>query len=221
MVSMEDQNKTGASPNRRQDIMDHAIDLFLMRGYAGTSMADLARACGIQKASLYHHFASKDALFVSCVTEGYEAATRLLEHIRDDASLSDTDRIRKAIATLYGVIVDSPVGRMSPLIAEVGMQMPEVASRFYEVFMRNQHDVLNEIIDKGLTNGTFRAHDRLGMEHMVFGPIVTLSLSREMLASSDRRDEFFPVDAIRKSHTAMILTLLGQIVGAQEEASGR
>jgi len=56
---------------------------------------------------------------------------------------------------------------------------------------------------------------------MVFGPIVTLSLSREMLASSDRRDEFFPVDAIRKSHTAMILTLLGQIVGAQEEASGR
>ena len=63
--------------------MGSAVTLFLARGYAGTSMADLAEACGIQKASLYHHFASKDALFVACVTEGYEEGTQCLLAIRD------------------------------------------------------------------------------------------------------------------------------------------
>lgn len=188
--------------------MGSAVTLFLARGYAGTSMADLAEACGIQKASLYHHFASKDALFAACVTEGYEEGTQCLLAIRD-AELKPAAKVSAAIATLYDVIVCSPVGRMSPLIAEVGTQMPDVAATFYTVFMRRQHDVFNEIVDVGLADGTFAPHDRMGMEHMVFGPIVTLSLSREMMAGSDQRDVLFPVDTIRDSHTAMILTLLG------------
>ncbi len=62
-------------------------DLFLTHGFAATSMSALARAVGVQKASLYHHFASKEALFIACVTEGYEAATvRKLEALRVDAS---------------------------------------------------------------------------------------------------------------------------------------
>lgn len=206
---MQARTKNPDASSRRRDIMEEAIALFLTRGYAGTSMSDLARACGIQKASLYHHFAGKDALFVACVTEGYEEGTRMLMAIRDDETLDDADRIRAAISTLYRIIVCSPVGRLSPLIAEVSTQMPDVADTFYQVFMRRQHDVFNDIVDRGLASSAFRPHDRLGMEHMVFGPIVTLSLSREMLAASERRDELFPVDEIRESHTAMILTLLG------------
>ena len=41
-----------------------AIDLFFRKGYFATSISEIARGCGIQKASIYHHFPAKeDILF--------------------------------------------------------------------------------------------------------------------------------------------------------------
>ncbi len=47
---------------RREQILDEATRLFAERGYDGTSMSDLATSVGLRKASLFHHFASKEEL---------------------------------------------------------------------------------------------------------------------------------------------------------------
>ena len=46
----------------RQRIYDAAIDLFAEKGFHGTSVRDLAQAVGVEAASLYHHFPSKQDL---------------------------------------------------------------------------------------------------------------------------------------------------------------
>jgi len=46
----------------RTRIIECAFRLFLERGYEGTSLNDLVKACGLSKGALYHHFADKDAL---------------------------------------------------------------------------------------------------------------------------------------------------------------
>lgn len=43
--------------------MKEATKLFAAKGYEGASMADLAELVGLRKASLFHHFPSKDALY--------------------------------------------------------------------------------------------------------------------------------------------------------------
>jgi AcrR family transcriptional regulator len=43
----------------RQRILDIALELFTERGFAGTSVADLAGRLGTSKAALYYHFRSK------------------------------------------------------------------------------------------------------------------------------------------------------------------
>jgi AcrR family transcriptional regulator len=43
-------------------IIDKARSLFAEKGYAETSMADIAEACNVQKPTLYHYFESKEAL---------------------------------------------------------------------------------------------------------------------------------------------------------------
>lgn len=54
---------TPAPGARKAEILDVATALFAERGYEGASMNDVAERVGIRKASLFYHFATKDALY--------------------------------------------------------------------------------------------------------------------------------------------------------------
>jgi AcrR family transcriptional regulator len=51
------------SAERVLQILSESARLFATSGYAGTSMRDIAEACGISKSLLYHHFTDKDEIF--------------------------------------------------------------------------------------------------------------------------------------------------------------
>lgn len=54
---------------RRQQLIETALDLFAARGLHGVSMDDIAEAAGVTKPVLYQHFASKRALFMELLDE--------------------------------------------------------------------------------------------------------------------------------------------------------
>jgi TetR/AcrR family transcriptional regulator len=58
-------NRAEKGSRRKEEIVEIATVLFAERGYAGASMADLAEAVGLRKASLFHHFPSKDLLYAA------------------------------------------------------------------------------------------------------------------------------------------------------------
>jgi len=74
------------SPKRRQ-VLDAATELFLAHGYGAVSMDGVARQANVSKATLYAHFASKDALFATIVHErgvtNQLDATLFPEHVAD------------------------------------------------------------------------------------------------------------------------------------------
>jgi AcrR family transcriptional regulator len=51
--------------DQRGMILERAAALFARRGYPGTSMNQVAEACGLSKATLYHYYKDKYALLVS------------------------------------------------------------------------------------------------------------------------------------------------------------
>lgn len=53
--------------NTKQAILDAALDLFSVKGFEATSISMITEAVGIRKASLYSHFASKQAMLDALV----------------------------------------------------------------------------------------------------------------------------------------------------------
>lgn len=207
--SMVEAKKTAPSA-RRHEIVEIATGLFLENGFAATSMATVAEAAGLTKASLYHHFPGKEELFAACVTHGYAAE---LERLRDIASGDASDapeKMQAAINALYETIISSQVGRMSPLIAEVSRSFPTVARSFHDDYIGPQHEILCKMIDEGVASGQFADVDRKVFLHLVFGPIVTLSLSREMFATFQDLEEHFPVAHLRDGHVEMLMQALAK-----------
>jgi len=72
-----------SAPRRRGEItaariLDAAEALFAERGYAGTTLRDVADAVGLRIPSLYNHFPSKDALYAAVLERGFGPVLDLL-----------------------------------------------------------------------------------------------------------------------------------------------
>jgi len=63
---------------RRQHILDVARRLFWERGFATTTMPQVARAAELAPGTLYLYFSSKNAIYVELLTEGYDELLRRL-----------------------------------------------------------------------------------------------------------------------------------------------
>jgi len=73
-----------------EHIRDTAAGLFARDGFSRTSMAELAAACGVSKALLYHYFDSKEALLFD-ILQAYLGD--LEKVVALDASAAETARI--------------------------------------------------------------------------------------------------------------------------------
>ncbi|AVX05933.1 HTH-type transcriptional repressor AcnR (plasmid) [Maritalea myrionectae] len=51
--------------NRRQDILDAALPIFVEKGYIGTTIADIRKASGATTGSIYHFFSGKPGLAIA------------------------------------------------------------------------------------------------------------------------------------------------------------
>jgi AcrR family transcriptional regulator len=84
------------SAQRREHILDTALEAFLRYGYRKTSMEDVARAAKISRPGLYFLFSSKEDLFVAAVTRALEADIAAAQRILADAQRPLRDRLLDA-----------------------------------------------------------------------------------------------------------------------------
>jgi AcrR family transcriptional regulator len=80
----------------KETIKSVAIDLFFKKGYFATSISDIAKGCGIQKASIYYHFAGKEELLFDIMES---TMIDLLASLKSSLATCENqeDRMRSAI----------------------------------------------------------------------------------------------------------------------------
>ncbi|WP_203568393.1 TetR/AcrR family transcriptional regulator [Aestuariimicrobium ganziense] len=101
----------------RAALLDAAQDRFASRGYAGTSIRQLASAVGIRESSVYKHFPSKQAILAA-----------LLERA--------TERVH-AVAATWGVSVDDPTAALSHYQDISTESLGEMAVGFLEMWLHD------------------------------------------------------------------------------------
>jgi AcrR family transcriptional regulator len=77
---------------RKDTILQHARHLFATKGFAETTMDDIAHACKMQKASLYHYFDSKNRILQEMIDLGCARWFSRLRQGKQAKNLEDTLR---------------------------------------------------------------------------------------------------------------------------------
>ena len=90
----------------REDILDAAAQVFRQKGFHGASMAAIANAVNLQKASLYHHVTSKQEILLALLDRALDMLT---EHIATIANqhLPADEKLRQMIRGYLKALADN------------------------------------------------------------------------------------------------------------------
>lgn len=83
-------------PNQRELILSQAAALFARQGYPGTSMNQVAEACGLSKPTLYHYMRDKYQLLVEITETHIRHLEALVEEVAQQ-DLAPEPRMRELI----------------------------------------------------------------------------------------------------------------------------
>jgi AcrR family transcriptional regulator len=140
----------------RDDILDAAAQVFRRKGYHGASMADIAKAVNLQKASLYHHVSSKQEILLALLDRALDL---LYEHIARIARENVPEQIKLArMMEAYLKTMTENIDLAAVLLLEHRSLDPELHAR--HVPNRDRFEALwREAIRSGIQDGVFRHVD--------------------------------------------------------------
>jgi len=113
---------------QKQHILDTATRLFVTHGYKGLSMREIAAATGLSKAGLYHHFKTKEELFIAVLEGNIDMVANIIEAAhRAHTTLRD-----QLMAILTGIFTLPPERRAIIRLAsqEMAALQPDTRHRF-------------------------------------------------------------------------------------------
>jgi len=141
---------------RREDIIDRAIDVFMAKGYEGTTVKDLVDATGLHPGSLYNAFGNKQAIYKAAL-ERFDT----MSPFNCLLSLADTAPPRESIKQLLEGVANPNLdsnGVAGCLItyaaAEVGATIEDLAESLHMSFQKME-DRLCRFIERGQECGDF------------------------------------------------------------------
>ncbi|KVW94688.1 TetR/AcrR family transcriptional regulator [Thiobacillus denitrificans] len=119
-----------------ESILDNALSLFRAKGYKSMSMADIGKASGLLKGSIYHHFPSKEAILISSIdrlSDHFEKAVFSLAH---SESMSEKQRLEAMVSAIEGYFIENKACVMAHLSMEAMQDTTQAKSQIQSFFRR-------------------------------------------------------------------------------------
>lgn len=183
----------------RTRITGSAIKLFSERGYDAASVDDICEEAGVSKGAFYHHFATKQALFLSLL-DGW---LKIVDNAIDATNQRPAPETFVQMATAFPRIFETAGGHL-PMILEFWLQ----ASRDEGVWKatiapyRRYQEYMASLIRKGIAEGTFVKVDPEIASRLIVATAMGLLLESLMDPKGARWDK------VAHESTTMLLNIL-------------
>ncbi|MCX7753730.1 MAG: TetR/AcrR family transcriptional regulator [Anaerolineales bacterium] len=136
----------------RDDILQSAAQVFRQKGFHGASMADIAEAVQLQKASLYHHFGSKQEILLELLDRALEMVTVRMAEVMMQP-IPPAEKLRRAMCVYL-----TTLGEQGDLVSVLLLEFRSLEPEFYSRHIPNRdrfEQMWREVIQQGVQSGAF------------------------------------------------------------------
>jgi AcrR family transcriptional regulator len=164
----------------RERILDVALDLFIEKGFDGTSLREISEKLGFTKAALYYHFASKDDILLALHMRTHELGRAAL------ATLIEGPISLEAWEALLDAVLDQMLAQSKLLL------MHERNQAALEKLHRKDHDAehvdLQERFRQVLVHPGIPLRDRVRMAASFGAVFAVLFLAGDAFAGTSNEE---------------------------------
>ena len=198
----------GEDPEKRRQILEGALKVFLTNGFDAASMNDICRAAGVSKGTLYVYFADKEDLFDALMAQEREKLFEGMERIlTEDRDLADKlHRFGQAVAR---ILYSQQVLRAQRIVIGTVERMPEIGARFYHEGAERTQGRLTALFEREIAAGRLSMPDPV-LAAAQFAELVTAGAWRRRLFGKDRKPpEPAEAEAVIASAVSMFMAAYG------------
>jgi AcrR family transcriptional regulator len=176
--------------DKKEHIMNIAIELFAEKGFEGTSIRDLATRADVNVAMVNYYFGSKDKLFEAIVEYKASFMRGKMDEIEADTKMSEIEKIDLIIENYVAKVLSNAAFHRI-LYQELLMGDREAMHKgIVQVFMRNIKTIRN-IIEQGVKKKVFKKIDPELTMATLIGTINQVMLSKALCNMLMNRDGSF------------------------------
>lgn len=181
---------------RRKEILENASEVFAVKGYEKTKLADISEKCGIGRTTLYQYFKNKEDIFYYTATEAFKQIEEKVESIVEDESLTFLEKLKKLVFELTN---ECEHNFMFVLLVEVWVILKrENNDRMEKINQYNKDliDIINKLISDGIEAKELKAVDSESMADILFSFIQTSLIQPSSGNNNDVRDRMKSVNLL-------------------------
>ena len=198
---------TGPKWSRRKDdrpaeIIEAALELFVLNGFAATKLTEVAQRAGVVKGTLYRYFDTKEDLFRAAVRHLATANLALVEHaVPIDGTVATV--VPAMLRQVARGVTGSRIPSIVRMVLAESRAFPDLATIWHDEVVSPILNGVAAIMAKGQESGEIRVGDPRLDALSVIGPMVTGVLYREVFRTSD--DGWPSLDALALQHAETIV----------------
>ena len=183
---------------RRQAIIDAAMEEFIARGFAATRLDDIARRAGVAKGTIYLHFKDKESMFEELIRT---AIVPLVGRMQGPPAAGATvrDLIEAVALTFIREVVTTRRADLVRLIVAEGPRFPSIADFYYREVVSKGLAGMRALIELGIARGEIDNANLAKFPQLMVAPAIIAVIWQSLFA------RHAPLDAIEMFRTQLDL----------------
>src|SRR6201982_3969200 len=164
-------NRAERAAERRQAIIEAAMEEFISRGFAATRLDDIAKRAGVAKGTIYLHFKDKESMFEELIRT---AIVPLVGRLAGPppASGSVRDMIEGVALNFIREIVSTPRADIVRLIIAEGPRFPAIADFYYREVISRGLGGMRALIELAIARGEIRQKELARFPQLIVAPAI-------------------------------------------------
>lgn len=196
MVAQSASSASGGSRrgrSARQSVIEAAVEIFVERGFEGTSIDLIAQRAKVSKPTIYSHFSGKEELFVEILGEACESLAGPM--VGPEAESGELEAVLQSITRAYAAAVLTPrVIALHRLFVAEAERFPQLARRYYEAGPARAHRSFAAFLEARMRKGDIAEGDPLQLAQIFASMVINPFRSRLLFATQKELD---PADVER------------------------
>ncbi len=196
---------------RREKLLDAAIEIFFQKGFHATRLEDIAKQAGLSKGTLYLYFENKESIFLALIERlALSSVHKLTQHLQDfDESEQSIEKIFSGLFDeIIYILVDTQLPKLIKIMIGDSQNFPVIVQHYKQNIIDVALSQLALFLEKAHQKKLLNVPEPIITAQIIISPFILSVLMQVLFFGEDKQADRARVQALLKIHQKMLINYL-------------